>query len=66
MTITLYWWMLPIALLIIGGIASKIFYKMNYQGGGSFGGDWFTSAASAAIFIGFVLLALGITLGKLL
>jgi peptidoglycan/LPS O-acetylase OafA/YrhL len=64
MTITLSWWAIPIAILVVAIIAAYIYHVRNYQPGGYFG-DFVTPIVAGTIFIAGAVLAVGLTLGKL-
>ncbi len=63
MTITLGWWAVPIALVIVGGLLAWVYHAKHYSPGGYFG-DPITPLFSLVIFVLFALTALGICIGK--
>ncbi len=61
MTITLYWWMLPAGLLVIGLMLAG---WVRSEGGGCY--DFITPVLSLAVFVIFAAAAIGITVGRFL
>ena len=62
MTITLSWWMLPVALLITGYFVANWFYKKHFSPGGYIP-DFVTAFVAAMILLGFVLVAIAGSIG---
>ena len=64
-TVTLHWWMIPLAITILGILIAKSFFDRNYQPSGYFG-DWMTPLVSALIFFIFLSISIGIVVGRYL
>lgn len=63
MTITLYWWAIPLAVALTGWAIAGIYYRKNYSPSGYFG-DFVTPFIAAVIFGLSLLLAIGICIGR--
>lgn len=62
MQITLYWWYLPIAIVLFAWGAADIYVRINYKGNY----DFFTMIVAISLFTIGVAIALGVLIGKLI